>query len=77
MNPPNKDKYFAALAIQTRRYGHCYVHAGLRANWTGDNGILYRVTGYGRSLQSRGHKYKVHAVGYDAKPVASKVLAAI
>ncbi|CAB4136079.1 hypothetical protein UFOVP296_12 [uncultured Caudovirales phage] len=78
MKPVNTDKYYASLAIQTRKYGHCYVHAGMRADWTGDNGILYRVTGYGRSLETRrGHKYKVHAVGYHAKPVSSKVLAAI
>jgi len=77
MKPVNTDKYYASLAMQTRKYGHCYVHAGMRADWTGDNGVLYRVSGYGRSLQSRGHKFKVHAVGYDGKPVVSKVLAAI
>lgn len=77
MKPANNDKYYASLALQTRSYGHCYVHSGMRANWTGDNGILYLVSGYGRSQQSGGHKYKVHAVGYDAKPIPTKVLSAI
>lgn len=69
-------KYFAALALKTRAFGHCYVHSGNRAfsNVFGD--IEFRVSGWGRSLQSKGHKYKVHALR-NGKPVSTKELQAI
>lgn len=72
---------------QTRQYGHTYVHAAVRdsvAGWQGLTGTLdgrdVRVTfsGYGRSLQAGGHKYKAHARFTDTgKPVASKDLTRI
>lgn len=77
--------YWAALALQTRRYGHCYVHSGAReaaefafcAYQTAD-GIKFSFSGWGRSLQSGGHKYKVHARYADTgRPVPSKVLSAL
>jgi hypothetical protein len=64
--------YFAAQALQTRSYGHVYVHVGAPAEFQhGD--ITFSVTGYGRSLQSGGHKYKVHATR-NGKPVSSTEL---
>ena len=67
--------YWAALALTTRKFGSCYVHVGNRAGWTSpDNGILYRVSGYGRSLQSGGHKYKVHATDPSGKPTSTRDL---
>ena len=73
--------YWAALALQTRRYGHCYVHSGardaaefaFRAHQTAD-GITFSYTGWGRSLAGGGHKYKVHACYADGRPVPTKVL---
>jgi hypothetical protein len=52
--------YYIAQAIKTRQFGHTYVHTGGRAQFQhGD--ITFFVTGYGRSLQSGGNKYKVLA----------------
>lgn len=71
--------YWAALTLQTRRYGHTYVHSAARAtvsSWDGAtiDGIYYSYTGWGKSLQStRGHKYKVHA-RRDGKPVPTAEL---
>lgn len=73
--------YWIALVVQTRRCGHTYVHAGARASAPfsfrafehGD--IVFSFTGWGRSLQGGGHKYKVHARHSDTgKPVPSKIL---
>ena len=64
--------YYIAQAIKTRQFGHTYVHAGGRAQF--DHGdIVFYVTGYGRSLQSGGHKYKVLATR-DGKTVPTAEL---
>lgn len=67
------------LALQTRRFGHCYVPVAIRRKMHGWQGETYgniRLTfcGWGRSLQSGGHKYKVHARYLDDTPVPTKVL---
>jgi cation transport regulator ChaC len=64
--------YYKALVRKTRAYGSCYLHAGLPASFEAD-GIAYTVTGYGRSLQSGGHKYKAYA-HRDGKVVPTKAL---
>jgi hypothetical protein len=76
-------KKLITLALQTRRFGHCYVPADIRNNVWGWRGVTHgdiklSFRGFGRSLQSGGHKYKVHAryVANDM-PVPSKVLAAL
>jgi hypothetical protein len=52
--------YFAGQAIHTRRFGHTYVHKGAPdVYYFGE--IVFTVTGFGRSLQGGGHKYKVSA----------------
>ena len=64
--------YFAAQVIKTRKHGNTYVHVGAPHEFQhGD--IIFRVTGYGRSLQSGGHKYKVYATR-DGKPVPTTIL---
>ena len=67
--------------MQTRRYGHTYVHSGARATAQFSfrafehNGIIFSFTSWGRSLKTGGHKYKVHARYADSgKPVPSKIL---
>jgi hypothetical protein len=78
---PTSTAYWSSLAKQTRRYGHTYVHAAARAQVMGWQGIIlggvqYTYCGYGRSLQSGGHKYKVHAKDASTgQPVPSKKLA--
>ena len=72
--------YWIAQTLTTRRFGHTYVHAGARAEadfafrayQRGE--ITFSYTGWGRSLQGGGHKYKVHASYADGRPVPSKVL---
>lgn len=73
--------YWAALTIQTRRYGYTYVHSGARdaAEYPfrafERDGIRFSYSGWGRSLASGGHKYKVHARYIETnRPVPSKVL---
>ncbi len=78
--------YWIALAVQTRRFGHAYVHAGARRSAGfayhafkarhGDCEVLFSYRGWGRSLTtSKGHKYKVHVRYADTgKPVPSKDL---
>jgi hypothetical protein len=73
--------YWAALTIQTRRFGHTYVHsparksAGFRWKAYEHAGIVFSYGGWGRSLDTGGHKYKVHARYAETnKPVPSKVL---
>ena len=72
---------------QTRRFGHTYIHASIRASidgWQGVEGtlngerVIATYSSYGRSLQSGGHKYKAH-VKYIAtgKPVPSKLISSI
>ena len=67
--------YYIAQAIKTRTFGHTYVHAGGRAQF-GHGDITFCVTGYGRSLQGGGHKYKVSATR-DGKPVPTVELRAL
>lgn len=73
-------KYWTGLTMQTRRFGHTYVHSGARAATSGflafeHDGIRFSFSGWGRSLNTGGHKYKVHARFADSgKPVPSKVL---
>ena len=64
--------YYIALTLKTRQYGNCYVHAGMRSGYEHGE-IRFYVSGYGRSLQGGGHKYKVHAYR-NGKPVPSKEL---
>jgi hypothetical protein len=64
--------YFAAQVIKTRKYGDTYVHVGAPHEFQHE-GITFRVTGYGRSLESGGHKYKVYATR-DGKPVPTAIL---
>ena len=64
--------YFAAQALKTRQYGHTYVHVGAPHEFA-HNDIIFRVQGYGRSLQGGGHKYVVRATR-DGKPVPTTVL---
>jgi hypothetical protein len=72
---------------ETRQYGATYVHAAVRRaihGWEGIQGslngeqVVATFAGYGRSLQSGGHKYKAHlnfvATG---KPVPSKLISFI
>ena len=65
---------------QTRTFGHTYVHSAVRANVQFRykheiNGVIFLISGYGRSLQSGGHKYKVHAIdAITSKPVRTKKL---
>jgi hypothetical protein len=67
--------YYTAQVIKTRTFGHTYVHAGAPHEFQhGD--IQFAVSGYGRSLQSGGKKYKVSATR-DGKPVATVDLRAI
>jgi hypothetical protein len=72
---------------ETRQYGSTYVHAAVRAavhGWQGIEGslngerVVATFCGYGRSLQSGGHKYKAH-VRYVAtgKPVPSNLINSI
>ena len=69
----------------TRRYGSTYVHSEVRSSTFAHdvvssaniNGrpVRLRYTGYGRSLQSGGHKYKAYSWYRDTnRPVASKDL---
>lgn len=73
--------YWIGLVMQTRRYGRTYVHSGARAaaqfsfRAFEHDGIVFSFTGWGRSLITGGHKYKVHARYSDSgKPVSSKIL---
>jgi hypothetical protein len=78
-------QYWVAQTLHTRRYGSTYVHAGARRqasfSWEAlrvtfeNREIVFSFTGWGRSLLSRGHKYKAHARYADTgTPVPSKVL---
>ena len=67
--------YYIAQAIKTRTFGHTYVHAGAPHEFQHAD-ILFVVSGYGRSLQGGGKKYKVSATR-DGKPVATVDLRAI
>lgn len=68
----------------TRRYGQTYVHADVRQavyGWQGLSAtldgrqVLLTYRGWGRSLESGGHKYKAHARYQDTgRPVLTKDL---
>lgn len=86
MNPSHYLPNLIAYVQCTRRYGNCYVHACVRRSIYRFDGILGELngrrvyltwTGWGRSLQSGGHKYKAHARYGDGKPVPTKLLRAI
>ena len=64
--------YYITQVIKTRAFGYTYVHSGGRAQFDW-NDIPFYVTGYGRSLQGGGHKYKVLAYR-DGKPVKTAEL---
>lgn len=67
---------------ETRRFGVTYIHAAVRKavhGWQGVQGTLdgkpvtATFCGYGRSLQSGGHKYKAHLrYAESGKPVRTK-----
>jgi hypothetical protein len=69
---------------QTRRYGSTYVKAAVRADvmgWKGASGhvngreVKITFSGYGRSLQVGGHRYKAYANFADTgKPVPTTQL---
>ena len=74
-------QYWIAQTLKTRRYGHTYFHAAALAEADfafrafEHDGIIFSYTGWGRSLNTGGHKYKVHARYADSgKPVPAKVL---
>jgi len=74
MTETEQKAYYSRLVKQTRQYGSCYVHSGMRVNLKID-GISFCVTGYGRSLQGGGHKYKVYAYSIETgRPVPTKDL---
>ena len=86
MNPSHYLPNLIAYVQCTRRYGNCYVHACVRRSMFRFDGVLGEVngrrvrltwTGWGRSLQSGGHKYKAHARYCDGKPVPTKLLRSI
>lgn len=72
--------YWIKQTLETRRCGHTYVHAPRRRAaefpWCAHNdlGVTFSFTGWGRSLQSGGHKYKVHARDSNGHPIPTKVL---
>jgi hypothetical protein len=72
MTPLN---YWTGRALATRDFGHTYVHADWRGQDYVHGDIVFAWSGFGRSLLSGGHKYKVHA-RYIAtgEPVPTKVL---
>ncbi len=87
MTPSHYLPNLITYVVHTRRYGQCYVHACVRRSAFRFDGVLGEVngrqvrltwTGWGRSLQSGGHKYKAHArYADDGKPVPTKLLRAI
>ena len=72
---------------ETRKFGATYVHSAVRKaihGWEGLQGslngeqVVATFTGYGRSLQSGGHKYKAHLRYVESgKPVPSKLISSI
>jgi len=87
VNPSHYLPNLIAYVQCTRRYGQCYVHANVRRSMFRFDGVLGEVggrrvrltwTGWGRSLQSGGHKYKAHARFTDTgKPVPTILLRTI
>lgn len=78
--PAELTRMLVAYALQTRNFGHTYVHSAVRQavdfHFRHEvDGMVFRISSYGRSLQGGGHKYKVHAISIaNGKPVPSKVL---
>jgi hypothetical protein len=70
----------SAYVKQTRTFGYTYVHAAIREacnqyDCIPASPILFRLSGYGRSLQGGGHKYKVHAINRETgRPVPTASL---
>jgi|694.fasta_scaffold03227_1 hypothetical protein len=86
MNPSHYLTNLIAYVQSTRRYGYCYVHRIVRKSAFSFDGVLGEVagrrvrltwTGWGRSIQFGGHKYKAHARYDDGKPVPTKLLRSI
>ena len=75
-------QYWITQTMQTRQWGHTYVHTGARSQAPfafrafEHNGITFSFCSWGRSLTTaKGHKYKVYARYADSgKPVPAKVL---
>jgi len=65
-------QYYVSLVRKTRAFGSCYLHADAPFEFEHD-GIKFTVTGYGRSLEGGGHKFKAYA-HRDGKIVRSKEL---
>lgn len=78
--PADLVRSLISYALQTRDFGHTYVHSAVRQavdfRFRHEvDGMIFRISSYGRSLQGGGHKYKVHAISIaNGKPVPSKVL---
>jgi len=67
--------YWIGRALATRDFGHVYVHAAWRGEDYVHGDIVFVWSGWGRSLLSGGHKYKVHArYRSTGEPVPTKVL---
>ena len=67
--------YYVANVLKSRRYGSTYKHAEAPTRF--DHGdIRFSFQGYGRSLQSGGHKWKAYAYR-GTKPVSTKELLTI
>jgi hypothetical protein len=72
---------------ETRKYGATYVHAAVRKaifGWQGVEGtingdrVVATFSGYGRSLENGGNKYKAHLRYVESgKPVPSKLISSI
>jgi len=86
VNPSHYLPNLVSYVLATRLYGNCYVHANVRRSMFRFDGVLGEVngrrvrltwTGWGRSLQSGGHKYKAHARYGDGKPVPTILLRTI
>ena len=75
----------AGYVLDTRRFGVTYIHADLRNAHFGWKGIevvidgktaVIKWSGYGRSLNAGGHKYKAYCNwAEDGRPVPTKRLA--
>lgn len=79
----NVTNYWIARVLETRKFGHTYVHAAHRFHLSTDSiqtcgEIVFSYGGYGRSLQAGGNKYKAYAhYIYNKKPVPTKMLRSI
>ena len=67
-----------SYVARSRQYGYVYVRVANRQDTTGTvkgRDVVLSCSGFGRSLQAGGHKYKAYANYRDnGKPVASKDL---